>query len=249
MPCLAPLRVPVLCALAVAAPWLDGVAWGGASPADDAASAAPAAEPPDEPEPEPGSAAARVTCLDDVSPEGSPRRGVQRRPFLKRTRFALSAVGGLLASDVLSSTYTFGGAVAFFPSEDFGVEALLTYAPVQYRLEAAFTSFAGERRFSPGTALQAVASLLYAPFHGKLKLSEETIIPADFFLIAGAGRTDHESVQGLTWEAGLGAAFYLGGHVSLRLDVRDFLTPQEVLGHARLANNVVTLAGATLWLP
>ena len=65
----------------------------------------------------------------------------------------------------------------------------------------------------------------------------------------GAGRTFHESVLGLTWEAGLGIKLYIAHYLTLRFDVRDFLLPQEVLGQGRITNNVTVLGGLSLWLP
>jgi hypothetical protein len=56
-----------------------------------------------------------LACLEGDA-TGGRRKGVQRRDFLKRHRFELSALGGFYASDALSSTYSYGGAVAFYPS-------------------------------------------------------------------------------------------------------------------------------------
>jgi len=152
------------------------------------------------------------------------------------------------ASDLLSSTYTAGGAVAFFPSEDFGLELLVSYAPVKFRLEAPFTSFEQTRRFVPGAALQAVAGLLFSPFHAKFKLTEETILHGDLYAVAGGGRTFHDSVQGITFQAGVGLQLYLWRRLAFRLDVRDFILSQEVLGRGRTTHNLTVLGGLGLWL-
>ena len=72
---------------------------------------------------------------------GGRRKGVQRRDFLKRHRFEVARLGGYYASDALSSTYSYGGAVAFYPSEDFGLELLVTRTPVKFRLEEPFSAF------------------------------------------------------------------------------------------------------------
>ncbi len=189
----------------------------------------------------------RVACLEQDE-EGGQRKGVQKRDFLKRRRFEVSGLGGLYASDVLSSTYMAGGTVAFFPSEDFGVEALVTYMPVQFRLEEPFFAFDGRSRFVPGSAIQAVGALLFSPIHAKFKVTEQTIVHGDVFLLAGAGRTFHESVQGLTWQAGVGLKLYLGRFVSFRLDVRNFVLPQEVLGRGRVTFNLGVLGGFGIWL-
>jgi len=198
---------------------------------------------------EPESALHGLTCLEGDATGSGRRKGVQRRDFLKRHRAELSGVGGWYASDALSSTYTYGGALAFYPSEDMGLEVLVTRTPVRFRLEEPFSSFDNERHFIPGVAWQAMASMLWSPIHAKFKFTDETIIHGDIFVVAGVGRTFHETVQGLTWEAGLGLKLYFTRFVTFRLDVRDFLVPQEVLGRGRVTNNITVLAGFSLWLP
>lgn len=197
----------------------------------------------------PDSALHALTCLEGDSEGGGRRKGVQRRDFLKRHRFEISGIGGFYASDTLSSTYSYGGALAFFPSEDFGLEVLVTRSPVKFRLEEPFTGFDRSRRFLPGNAWQGIASLIWSPIHAKLRFSDTNIVHADIFVVAGAGKTLHDSVMGLTWEAGVGMKLYLSRFVTLRIDVRDFLLPQEVLGRGRITNNVTVLTGVSLWLP
>ena len=188
-----------------------------------------------------------LACLEGDA-TGGRRKGVQRRDFLKKHRFELSGLGGFYASDALSSTYSYGGAVAFYPSEDFGLEFLLTRTPMQFRLEQPFTAFDQQTHFSPTVAWQGIASLLWSPIHAKFKFSDTTIIHGDLFAVVGAGRTDDPSVLGLTWEAGVGAKLYFNRFFAFRLDLRDFLLPQEVLGRGRITNNVTILAGLSLWL-
>jgi outer membrane beta-barrel protein len=198
-------------------------------------------------EPEPPSTT-RVSCLEDASEDGYQRKGVQKRDFLKRHRLELAALGGFYASDAMSSTYTFGGALAFYPSEDFGIEGLVTYAPVQFRLELPFNSFDGRRRFQSGFALQALGGLLFSPVHAKFKAGESAIVHGDLFLTAGAGRTFHDSVQGLSWQAGAGFKLYMNNYFAFRFDVRDVMVPQEILARARLTHNLTILGGLSFWL-
>ena len=213
------------------------------APSDEAPSDADA----DEDVPSADSALHALTCLDGDA-TGGRRKGVQGRDFLKRHRFELSGVGGFYASDALSSTYSYGGALAFYPSEDFGLEVLVTRSPVQFRLEEPFNAFTKEEHFVAGNAWQGIASMLWSPIHAKFKFSEQTIIHGDVFAVAGAGRTFHESVMGLTWEAGAGFKLYLAKYVAFRFDVRDFLLPQEVLGRGRITNNVTALGGFSVWV-
>jgi hypothetical protein len=122
--------------------------------------AGPGEEGGGEDEGEPESGLHALACLEGETADGK-RKGVQRRDFLKRHRFELAAVGGYYASDALSSTYSYGGAVAFYPSEDFGVELLVTRTPIKFRLEEPFNAFDQERHFTPSAAFQGIASLLW----------------------------------------------------------------------------------------
>jgi len=196
---------------------------------------------------EPESSLHALTCLEGDA-TGGRRKGVQRRDFLKRHRFELSGVGGYYASDALSSTYIYGGALSFYPSEDFGVEALVTRSPVQFRLEEPYAAFTLEHHFVPTTAWQGIFSMLWSPIHAKFKFTESTIIHGDVFAVAGAGRTFDASVLGLTWEAGAGLKLYFSKYVAFRFDVRDFLLPQEVLGRDRITNNLTALGGFSVWV-
>ncbi|MDB4982057.1 MAG: hypothetical protein JWM82_2809 [Myxococcales bacterium] len=198
--------------------------------------------------PGPESSLHALTCLEGDA-TGGRRKGVQKRDFLKRHRVELSAVGGWYASDALSSTYAYGGAIAFYPSEDFGVEVLVTRSPIKFRLEEPFNGFTAERHFVDSNAWQGIASMLWSPIHAKFKFTEQTIIHGDVFAVAGAGRTFDPSVLGLTWEAGVGLKLYLSKYVTFRFDVRDFLLPQEVLGRGRITNNVTALGGLSFWSP
>ena len=137
-----------------------------------------------------------------------------------------------------------------FGEESFreGLEVLVTRSPVKFRLEEPFSAFDKELHFVPGAAWQGMASMLWSPIHAKLRFSDNNIVHTDIFLVAGAGKTFHDSVQGLTWEVGGGVKLYLSRFVNLRIDVRDFLLPQEVLGRGRVTNNVTVLGGVSLWL-
>ena len=101
-----------------------------------------------------------LACLEGETADGK-RKGVQRRDFLKKHRFELAAVGGYYASDALSSTYSYGGALAYYPSEDFGLELLVTYTPIKFRLEEPFNAFDQEQHFQSSSALQGIGSLLW----------------------------------------------------------------------------------------
>jgi outer membrane beta-barrel protein len=90
--------------------------------------------------------------------------------------------------------------------------------------------------------------LLFSPVHAKFKASETAIVHGDLFLIAGAGRTFHDSVQGLSWQAGLGFKLYFTNHFAFRFDARDLMVPQEILGRGRMTHNLTVLGGLSFWV-
>jgi hypothetical protein len=43
--------------------------------------------------------------------------------------------------------------------------------------------------------------------------------------------------------------FYLTKWLSFRIDIRDVMIIQEVVGETRLTNNITALGGIAIWLP
>jgi outer membrane beta-barrel protein len=199
----------------------------------------------------PGAPLRALSCLEGEggNEKDGARRGVQKRDFLKRHRFEVALHGGYYAADALSSTYVYGGSASFFLSEDFGVEAMVLRNPVSFRLENAFMSFDGQQHFQPGTAWNFLGALTWSPVHAKLRFSEHHITHADLLLNAGAGQTFSGIAQGFTWQAGLGVKLYLSRFFSLRIDVRDLIIPQEILGNGKNTHNIISMLGFCGWIP
>lgn len=217
---------------------------------DEEAGGGEGAGEPDDDE-APGSPLRALSCLEGEggNDQDGARRGVQKRDFLKKHRFELAALGGAYASDATSSTYVYGGALSFFFSEDFGVEAMVLRNPVSYRLQDPIIAAGLLHSFKAGMAWNALGAFTWSPVHAKLRFSERHITHADLLLVAGAGRTLADAAQGLTFQAGLGIKLYLARFVSLRIDVRDLIIPEEVLGHPQNTHNIVTMFGLCGWVP
>jgi outer membrane beta-barrel protein len=183
------------------------------------------------------------------SEPGMERKGVQRRDFLKRHRLEVSAWGGFFAGDLLSTSYAYGGALAFFLSEDFGVEASLVVSPFSLGIERPLTQLFGGQRFGSSFGYILVGDLLWSPVHLKVRASERSIVHGDLAFVLGAGDTFHDSVQGVTLDVGLALKLYPTRWLALRIDVRDYLMVQEAVAVQRVANNVIGLAGLSVFLP
>jgi outer membrane beta-barrel protein len=187
------------------------------------------------------------SIVDELGQSLRPR-GVQRRDFLKRGQVALTARGGLWAGDLMSSSYAYGGALAFFVTEDLGVELGFDVSPIELDLDRPLAEFFGDARFVGGNGYLATAGLLWAPIHAKLKVLD-SIVHADLMLAGGAGRLFHDAAQGIAFEGGVVLELFTTRWITFRLDLRDVLVIQEAVSETRLANNVLVTAGVSLWLP
>jgi outer membrane beta-barrel protein len=177
------------------------------------------------------------------------RKGVQKREFQKKLRVELSAWGGLFAADLVSTSYAWGGAIAFYPTEDFGIEASLVVTRFTLSVEQPLTQLFGGQTFPAGLAWAVVGNALWSPVHFKLRATDRAIVHGDFFIALGAGDTLHDSVQGVTFDGGIGLKLYPTRWLAVRFDLRDYVMLQEALGVQRTANNVVGVAGLSVFLP
>jgi outer membrane beta-barrel protein len=190
-------------------------------------------------------------CLDPASELGEAglRKGVQKRDFLKRLRAEVSVWGGFFAADLLSTSYDYGGALAFYPGEDFGVEASLLVTPFSLAVEKPLTQFFSGRVFTTSTAYVLVADLLWSPIHFKVRATEKAIAHGDVLFALGAGDTFNATVQGVTFDVGIGLKVYAGRWVAIRFDLRDYVMVQEAVAVERVTNNLVGLVGVSVFLP
>jgi outer membrane beta-barrel protein len=190
-------------------------------------------------------------CLDPEAELGAAgrRKGVQKRDFLKRLRFELSAYGGFFASDLLSTSYNYGGSLAFYPGEDFGFEASLLVTNFDLAIERPLTQFFAGQVFKPSLAYVVVGNFLWSPIHLKVRVSEKAIAHGDLFFALGAGDTINDTVQGITFDVGIGLKIYANRWLGVRFDIRDYLMIQEAVAIQRVTNNLVGLLGLSLFLP
>ncbi|MGA3119704.1 MAG: outer membrane beta-barrel domain-containing protein [Polyangiaceae bacterium] len=203
-----------------------------------------------------GARDAGAQCVDDELKQqlvgGRHYRGVQERLFTKAFRHELSAMGGVYAADLYSSSWLAGGAYTFHFSEDLGLEASVQFA----RFRSAVTE-SYERRYpdiqildqpdQPGRLY--FGHLIWTFAYGKLRWMGGGISHFDFNLAVGAGVTDDSTSLGVTGSAGLGAKLFFGSWFALRLDVRDHVLDETLVGDQHLVNDVLVTFGASAFVP
>lgn len=200
--------------------------------------------------------AAHAQCVDEELKQelvgGRHYRGVQERLFTKAFRHELSAMGGLYAADLYSSSWLAGGAYTFHFSEDLGLEASVQLWNVQSAVTDSY-----ERRYPQIQVLNATnqlgklyfGHLVWSFAYGKLRWLGDGISRFDFNAAFGAGVTDDGSSRGATVSAGLGAKLYFGKWFALRWDVRDHVLREVLVGDQHLVNDVLVTLGASVFFP
>jgi outer membrane beta-barrel protein len=201
-------------------------------------------------------ARAQAQCVDEELKQelvgGRHYRGVQERLFTKAFRHELSAMGGLYAADLYSSSWVAGGAYTFHFSEDLGLEASVE----AMRFTSAVTT-AYERRYpqiqiidNPDrSGLLYFGHLVWSFAYGKLRWMGGGISRFDFNLALGAGVTDDSTSRGVTGSAGIGTKLYIGRWFAIRFDARDHVLREVLVGYDNLVNDVVITLGASMFIP
>lgn len=203
-----------------------------------------------------GAARASAQCVDEELKQeligGRHYRGVQERLFTKAFRHELSAMGGWYASDLYSSNWLAGGAYTFHFSEDLGLEASVQFTQFHSAVTDSY-----ERRYpqiqvinSPNTQGRLYfGHLVWSLAYGKLRWFGDGITRFDFNAAFGAGVTDDQTSRGATASAGLGFKFYFGKWFAMRLDVRDHVLREVLVGDDHLVNDILVTLGASVFIP
>lgn len=199
---------------------------------------------------------ASAQCVDEELKQdlvgGRHYRGVQERLFTKAFRHELSGMGGYYAADLYSSSWVAGGAYTFHFSEDLGLEA--SFQVTRFRT-AATDSY--ERRYPqvqveertnrPGRLY--FGHLVWSFAYGKLRWMGGGITRFDLNAALGVGVTDDSTAQGLTGSFGFGTKWYFAKWFAVRLDVRDHILKETLIGEEHLVNDIVVTAGVSVFIP
>jgi outer membrane beta-barrel protein len=201
-----------------------------------------------------GPAVIAAQCIDEaIQDELNARRryrGVRERLFQKAGRFELSVLGGVYAADLLSASYLVSGALTYHVTEELGLEASFGHSRAESELVRIIEQDRGIsliRIDAPVFLYQA--HLLWTLAYGKLRWFGSEIGRFDIRLALGGGITDNQTARGLTGSVGLGASFFVGEWLAIRVDVRDQILEQSILGESRIVNNLTATLGLSVFIP
>ncbi len=197
---------------------------------------------------------AHAQCIDEaIRDELNARRryrGVRERLFQKAGRHELSVMGGLYAADLLSSSYLLQGAYTYHVTEGLGLEASFGYTRADSRIVRIIETDRGINLIRVQAPVFIYgAHLVWSIAYGKMRWFGSAISRFDFFLALGGGITDNQTARGLTFSGGFGFKFFLAQWLALRLDVRDQVLQQEILGESTIVNNLAATLGLSVFIP
>jgi outer membrane beta-barrel protein len=197
---------------------------------------------------------AAAQCIDEaIRDELNARRryrGVQERLFQKAGRHELSFMGGVYAADLLSSSYLIQGAYTFHVTEELGLEASFAWSQADSEIVRIIETATGVELIREAADVFIYqAHVLWSLAYGKVRWFGSAISRFDFYLSLGGGVTDNQTARGLTFSGGIGFKFFAGEWFAFRIDVRDQVLQQEVLGESVIANNIAATLGLSIFVP
>ena len=166
-------------------------------------------------------------------------RVIQKRLFLKESRWELGVMSGVIPNDDFWVYFPVGGYVSHFFSEDVGVElggayVLSAKSDLKNFLEA---NPSVRVELPQSLAWRAGINGLWSPFHGKVGLFTSKLLHFDFSAIFGVGAIgtnvldpDTRQEKGkvdISGNAGAGFRVWMSETLALRVEYRHYFYPAE----------------------
>ncbi|MCB9638828.1 MAG: outer membrane beta-barrel domain-containing protein [Myxococcales bacterium] len=186
----------------------------------------------------------------------------QLKSITKKRRHELSGIFAGSFNDGFMQTVMGGASYTFHATEGFGFEVLGLFGTgfnttITDRLRAGTgttpTPEGQELKIKPEFArpqIMAFGSFVWSPFPGKFQVGNG-IVDMDAYITAGAGyiRTNQSDLFGVSF--GLGMRWMIASWFFIRMDVRDFIFSQSLLGGnvSVLNHNLMATVGVGFVLP
>jgi outer membrane beta-barrel protein len=199
-------------------------------------------------------ARASADCVDEVEKKKliAEKRGrrADERDFVKAARHELTAQGGYYVSDLLDGTFVVGAAYTYHLTEDAGIEASFAYSQVRSSVAARLERDRGVMVLPKQDRVYLVfTDLVWSPIHGKMRFFADSIVHFDIHGAVGVGIIDNATSFGAAGQFGVGTKVFLSRSWAVRLDVRDQLYKQQILGVRQYVQDFSLTLGVSVFLP
>lgn len=184
---------------------------------------------------------------DQAKPVVEPQ--VERRaiktPKIKSSDFEIGAFAGVLSIEDFGANFVYGANLTYHITEDF-------FAQATYGLSSAGkTSYevlnGGVQLLSPSQRDYRYYNLEigYDVLPGEVYLGRNHAYNSALYLVAGAGNTHFAGDDFFTVSAGVGYRLLLTRSIAVRVDLRDFIFEDAILGKNKTTNNLQFNLGAS----
>ena len=163
---------------------------------------------------------------------------IQRRAFLKEGRFSISLYGGMIPNNIFEQYFPVGLRANYYVLENIGLEVASSYA---FRRRTTLESMVldsngiGSNSVLLGDIQVSHSSLgvQWSPVYGKFAFNNTGLFYFDMYVLGGAGIVVVQTESQVNVDAGTtakpegvigaGMAVFMGEHLGLRLDYRQFV--------------------------
>lgn len=163
---------------------------------------------------------------------------IQRRSFLKEGRFSVSLYGGMIPNNIFEQYFPVGLRANYYVLENIGLEFSTSYA---FRRRTALESMVQDPSGIGSNSVllgdiqvsHSTAGVQWSPVYGKFAFENTGLFYFDMYVLGGAGIVVVQTESDVNVEAGTtakpegvigaGMAVFMGEHLGLRLDFRQFV--------------------------
>lgn len=177
-------------------------------------------------------------------------RVLQRRPFLRKKRYEISARMGTLVNDSLVNSVSAGGRFAYHLSEVMaislgGAAALSTESELFEKVIDDYAVFPEVSKL----LWRASADFEYAFLYGKFALFDRWIIGWDMASNLGVGAVQTDLAIHPSLTMGLSQRFFMNRWFTVNVGINNYLYLEDYSTGGEIVNHLVFMGGVSLFFP
>jgi outer membrane beta-barrel protein len=183
-------------------------------------------------------------------------KSVQRKAFLKRSRFELTPLVCLSLNDAFYQKIGGGASFAYHLADSLGIEFQAVYiGTIQTDMVGYFQQANEALPKVSELRYYLMGNILWSPIYGKLSLFTDEIVHFDAYLIGGFGMASTETGAKLASNIGIGLRYFVTSWLVIKLEVRDLIYTETLkldvqrTEFSDIQNHVMIGAGVSFFLP
>lgn len=183
-------------------------------------------------------------------------KSIQRKAFLKRSRWELTPLVCLSLNDAFYQKIGGGASIAYHLADSLGIEFQAVYVgTIQTDMVGYFQQANEALPKVSELRYYLMGNILWSPIYGKLSLFTDEIVHFDAYLIGGFGLASTETGSKLASNIGLGLRYFVTSWLVIKLEVRDLIYTETLkldvqrTEFSDIQNHVMIGAGVSFFLP